>query len=142
MAVIAIAIALAGWYQFSPAAPAPLEPNLTGPAATPSAGATVSARATATPTLSFTPTATPRSKKSTAVPTATPTIGPVVHVVRSGEMLLAIAYEYDTSVEKIMMVNEITDPTTIQIGQQLLIPVTATPPESRRLDRRPPWFFM
>jgi uncharacterized protein YkwD len=42
-------------------------------------------------------------------------------------MLLVIAAEYDTSVEKIMMVNEITDPTTIQIGQELLIPVTATP---------------
>lgn len=50
-------------------------------------------------------------------------------------MLLAIAYEYDTSVEKIMMVNEITDPTTIQIGQQLLIPVTATP--TRKETPRP-----
>lgn len=50
-------------------------------------------------------------------------------------MLLAIAYEYDTSVEKIMMVNEITDPTTIQIGQQLLIPITATP--ARKETPRP-----
>ena len=50
-----------------------------------------------------------------------------MHVVRSGEMLLAIAAQYDTSIEKIMMVNEVTDPTTLQIGQKLLIPVTATP---------------
>ncbi|HXW00258.1 MAG TPA: LysM peptidoglycan-binding domain-containing protein [Anaerolineae bacterium] len=42
-------------------------------------------------------------------------------------MLLSISAQYNTSVEKIMMVNEITDPTTIQIGQELLIPVTATP---------------
>lgn len=48
-------------------------------------------------------------------------------MVRSGEMLLGIAAEYDTSVEKIMMINEITDPTTLDIGQTLLIPVTATP---------------
>lgn len=135
MAAITIGIALVGWYQFSPAAATPLEPTLTVPVATPSVRATFLAKATATPALPSSPTATPRSKKSTAAPTATPTSGPVVHVVRSGEMLLAIAADYDTSVEKIMMVNEITDPTTIQIGQQLLIPVTATP--TRKETPRP-----
>jgi uncharacterized protein YkwD len=42
-------------------------------------------------------------------------------------MLLSIAAQYDTSVEKIMMINQITDPTTLQIGQELFVPVTATP---------------
>lgn len=121
------------WYQFSPAAPAPVEPTLALPTATPLARATLSAKATATSPLRFT--ATPAPKKTTAVPTATPPTGPVVHVVRSGEMLLAIAADYDTSVEKIMMVNEITDPTTIQIGQKLLIPVTVTP--TRKETPRP-----
>ncbi len=136
MAGIVIAIGLvvlAAWYQFSAAAPNLVEPTITLPSATPSARATLAAKATATPTLRTT--VTPRPKAATAVPTATPTPGPVVHVVRSGEMLLSIAYEYDTSVEKIMMVNEITDPTTIQIGQQLLIPVTATP--TRKETPRP-----
>lgn len=130
-----------GWYQFSSVQPALLEPTLTRPVATPVARVTASARATATPTLLFTSTATLRSKKSTVAPTATPTTGPVVHVVRSGEMLLAIAAEYDTSVEKIMMVNEITDPTTIQIGQQLFIPVTATPTRKETPRPTPPLVF-
>ncbi len=58
---------------------------------------------------------------------AIPTQVPVMHVMKSGEMLLTIAAQYDLSVETIMMVNEITDPTTLQIGQELLIPVTPTP---------------
>ncbi|MFN8456778.1 MAG: LysM peptidoglycan-binding domain-containing protein [Anaerolineae bacterium] len=87
-------------------------------------------RPTATPKPMSTPTASATAGKLTskaATFTPTPTVAPVLHVIKSGEMLLAIAAEYDTSVEAIMMVNDITDPTTLQIGQQLLIPVTPTP---------------
>ncbi|MFN8455352.1 MAG: LysM peptidoglycan-binding domain-containing protein [Anaerolineae bacterium] len=86
---------------------------------------TVTPKLTSTPT----PTASATVGKSTAklvTLTPTPTTASVLHVIKSGEMLLSIAAEYDTSVEAIMMVNEITDPTTLQIGQKLLIPVTPT----------------
>jgi uncharacterized protein YkwD len=43
-------------------------------------------------------------------------------------MLLSIAADYDIAVEDILAVNDISDPTALQIGQKLLIPVTATPP--------------
>ncbi len=85
---------------------------------------------TSTPAATATPAASTTPKKPAAGPdpaTPTPTIAPVLHVVKSGEMLLTIAARYHTSVEAVMMVNEITDPAALQIGQKLLIPVTPTP---------------
>lgn len=60
-----------------------------------------------------------------ATPIFTP--APVVHIVEAGDMPLSIAAEYDITVEKLLAVNNINDPTTLQIGQELLIPITATP---------------
>jgi uncharacterized protein YkwD len=51
----------------------------------------------------------------------------VYHVVQPGEVPLSIAAEYGLTVDILMEVNQITDPTRLQIGQQLLIPVTVTP---------------
>lgn len=70
-------------------------------------------------------TSKPPAPSPTVIPTRAPT--PVVHTVREGEMLGGIAFEYHISVEDLMRVNQITDPTTLQIGQQLLIPITPTP---------------
>lgn len=47
---------------------------------------------------------------------------PVYHVVKSGEMPLGIAAKYNVPVEILLTVNEITDPTRLQIGQTLVIP--------------------
>jgi uncharacterized protein YkwD len=69
------------------------------------------------------PTATPTPRP----PTLTPTPIPVYHVVQEGEVPLSIAAEYDISVDTLLEINNITDPTRLQIGQQLLIPVTVTP---------------
>lgn len=71
-------------------------------------------------TVTPSPSPTPTSSTPQPSPTAAPT--PLIHTVQAGEVLLAIAAEYDTTVEAIMLANEITDPRTLQIGQQLLIP--------------------
>ncbi|MBI1877666.1 MAG: LysM peptidoglycan-binding domain-containing protein, partial [Chloroflexi bacterium] len=47
---------------------------------------------------------------------------PVFYIVEEGDTPLAIAQEYDVPVELLLAANEITDPTLLQIGQQLLIP--------------------
>jgi LysM repeat protein len=83
---------------------------------------------TATPTR--TPTATPTSTP-TQTPTSTPTptpIPPLVHQVREGETLIAIADEYDTAVEAILALNPDVDPELIQVGQLLLIPAQQPTP--------------
>ncbi|MEW5958374.1 MAG: LysM peptidoglycan-binding domain-containing protein [Chloroflexota bacterium] len=67
--------------------------------------------------------------RSSGRPTATPrpTAPPVYHEVQAGEAPGIIAAAYGIAVETLMEINHITDPTTLQIGQKLLIPVTATP---------------
>ncbi|PWH14203.1 MAG: hypothetical protein DDG58_12975 [Ardenticatenia bacterium] len=74
------------------------------------------------PTATRTPTLTEASTEAqTPVPTPTPT--PVIHVVQSGDTLLAIAARYGVSVRDLQAANGIEDPTRLQIGQQLIIPV-------------------
>ncbi len=82
----------------------------------------ISGQATGAPGLRPSPTASP------VPPTPTPTPVPVYHVVQAGEVPLEIARQYNISVDTLLNVNQISDPTRLQIGQQLLIPVTATPP--------------
>jgi LysM repeat protein len=50
--------------------------------------------------------------------------GPVFYTIAEGDTPLAIAQEYDVPVELLLAANEITDPTLLQIGQQLVIPPT------------------
>jgi LysM repeat protein len=84
------------------------------PQATPATAIAVAgAGDTATPPLA--PTNTPMQ------PAGTPT--PVVHVVASGDTLLAIAMQYDVSVEDIEAANGIDDPTKLRIGQEIIIPI-------------------
>jgi LysM repeat protein len=80
------------------------------------------------PTTAAQPTAT---ETATTAPTDTPTPIVVTHVIEKGEMLLSIAMDYGTDVDAIMAANNIDDPTLLQIGQELIIPVTptATPAE-------------
>ncbi len=54
----------------------------------------------------------------------------VVHEVKSGETLISIAIDYDTTVEAILDANDLDSPDLIYEGQQLLVPLmppTATP---------------
>jgi len=96
----------------------------------PTPRATTAAPPTATPlntqpatVQSLLPSPTPTPQPSTATPTPIA----VYHVVQAGEVPLIIAGQYDISVDTLMSTNQITDPTRLQIGQQLLIPVTVTP---------------
>jgi uncharacterized protein YkwD len=68
---------------------------------------------TATPTPATPP---------TPIPSPSPTPAPIYYTIQKGDVLLAIAAEYDTTVEAIMIVNDIIDPRTLQIGQELFIP--------------------
>jgi LysM repeat protein len=47
---------------------------------------------------------------------------PVYYTVQEGDMPLLNAAEYDIPVELLLAANDIIDPTTLQIGRQLLIP--------------------
>jgi uncharacterized protein YkwD len=54
----------------------------------------------------------------------------VFYTVEEGDIALAIAASYALSVETLLEVNGISDPTMLQIGQELRIPVTVTPTPS------------
>jgi len=47
---------------------------------------------------------------------------PLTHIVRVGDNLIFIADQYDISVEEIVALNNIKDPSLINIGQRLLVP--------------------
>ena len=100
--------------------------------------ATPTATQTATPTAtSVTPTPTGTPPTATPTPTPTATLEPgqtVIYVVRRGDTLYSIAQRYGTTVQAIAQINNISNPSRIFAGQQLLIPrgtdVTPTPTPS------------
>jgi len=63
-------------------------------------------------------------------PTATPR--PVTYVVQEGDTLGAIAIRFGVSVEALQAANGIDDPTKLQIGQELTIPVGGVAPTRTR----------
>lgn len=68
---------------------------------------------------------------------------PVVHVVQAGETLGIISQRYEVTVDDIMLVNGLSNPNLISIGQQLTIPVggiptpTAAAPEAEEVAALP-----
>jgi LysM repeat protein len=86
--------------------------------ATTTGAALIEAQLTRTPR----PTATPE----TISPTATPE--PTIHIVESGDTLGAIAAQYGVTVEAIVEANDIEDPNTLRVGQELIIPVNGLTP--------------
>ena len=88
--------------------PTPTSPPLTEPVAL----------VTVTPRATFTP------APSTPIPTdsPTPTSTPIIYILKKGDNLWNIAWEYGVSVEALQEVNGVTDPRTLQIGQELIIP--------------------
>ena len=80
----------------------------------------------ASPTVKATVTPAPYTPEPTATPTIEPT--PVVHTIASGETLIVIARQYGVSVQSIQEVNGITDPRTLRVSQEILIP---TDPEAQ-----------
>ncbi len=76
--------------------------------------------ATATLPPRLTATALLLPPATTATPTITPT--PILHVVQAGEALYTIALAYGVNVEALQNANGVTDPQSLQPGQQLIIP--------------------
>lgn len=101
-------------YQANGAAPAQVQVVQADPA-TPTPTATV----TSTAGPSHTPTAT-----LTASPTATPT--PRTHVIQTGENPSYIADLYGVTVDELVAVNNIDDVRTLQVGQELIVPASAS----------------
>ena len=95
------------------------------PSPTPSVTATLQPTDTQspmpTPTVTATPSLTPtHSPTPAATPTPTPTL--IIHVLKEGENPWTVAQLYRVSVEALLAANGITDPSTLQIGQELIIP--------------------
>jgi LysM repeat protein len=80
------------------------------------------------------PTTTPRPTE-TFVPGPTP--GTVLHVVQSGDTLLGISLRYGVPMTVIQKANDIEDPETIKVGQQLVIPIGSTPVATAGLPPTP-----
>jgi LysM repeat protein len=74
--------------------------------------------ATVTPRATFTP--APSTPIPTDSPTPTPT--PILYVLKAGDSLWSVAWEYGVGLEALQEANDITDPRTLQIGQVLVIP--------------------
>ena len=70
--------------------------------------------------VSTTPTLTPTDGPS---PTPTPTADLTVHTVRAGDNLYRISQQYSVPVEFIVASNHLPDPSSIQIGQSIIIPL-------------------
>ena len=109
---------------------------------TPAPTATPTARVAAMTVAATTrPTSTPApyTPAPTATPTVTPT--PVIYRIASGDNLLKIAKKFGVSVAGIQDANGITDPRSLRIGQELIIPVgggrSVAPTRPRRPKPRP-----
>ena len=75
----------------------------------------------APPTATPKPTMTPVPPKTAAVATATPQTGGI-YVVQPGDELKHIAADYNVSIWKLIAANNIPDPDSLKIGQELRIP--------------------
>ncbi|HEY71654.1 MAG: hypothetical protein DRJ03_19950 [Chloroflexi bacterium] len=87
------------------------------PATTLLSGASPASPATILPPVTMSPPFTP---VTTATPTVTPT--PIVHVIQSGDTLLGIALDYGVDVDRLQSFNNIANPQSLQVGQELIIP--------------------
>lgn len=67
---------------------------------------------------------TPGAEGTSAAPAAEPTpSGPVIHTVVAGDTLGDLATQYGVTVEDIAAANDLPDVHTLEVGQQLLIPI-------------------
>lgn len=81
---------------------------------------TTNSKGTPTPAKTSEAKSTPK-----ATPTPKGTATPLVYRIQSGDTLLAIATKFGVDVELLTTKNNITDPTSLQLGQELVIPFTA-----------------
>ena len=119
--------AAASWMAEAPAAMLPTV--ILPPTATP----TPSPLPTSTPTLTPEATDTPSPAPT---PTPSPSPGPTLvhstYKVRSGDTPASIALRFGVTAQELMTANNIINPSALQVGQELIIPIlpTATPTAS------------
>lgn len=86
---------------------------------TPTATPTLSA---ATPEATLRPTATPAPYTPAPTPTPTLTPTPIIYSIGRGDTLLGIAQQFGITVRELQETNGITDPRSLRVGQELIIP--------------------
>lgn len=92
--------------------------------AVPQVAATRTPTVTRAATLSSSVTAEPTVTSTLVTPAVTST--PTMYIVEEGDTLGAIAIRFDVSVEALQSANGIDDPTRLQVGQELVIPVAGS----------------
>lgn len=116
----------------------PLAPGDGASPAYPGAGTPIVPGLQATPTVSAEgegeapPEGAPTSEGVEAEPTAS---GPVIHTVVAGDTLGNIANQYGVSVDDIAAANDLANVHTLDVGQQLLIPIGGFVPDD---EEEPP----
>jgi len=109
---------------------APTATGTISPADVSASPTVVSAETTPTSGMPPTPTTAPAEPTSTSppAPTDTPILpGALTHTVRAGDTLYSIAALYGVTVDEIKALNNITDPSTLSVGQVLIIRRGETP---------------
>ena len=66
--------------------------------------------------------ASPSAVTAPASPSPSPSPDGETYTVESGDTLSAIAQRFDTTVEAIVEINDLEDPDTLAIGDELIIP--------------------
>ena len=105
--------------------PATMAPTTAAPATLASTTTTTTLAptpTTAAPVASTTTTTAPVAS-TTAIPTTTEAadVGPLSVLVEVGDSLSKIAKRYDTTVDDLMVANDITDPNLVLVGQELVV---------------------
>ena len=82
---------------------------------------------------------TPAATRTTPAATPTPIVDatPVVHVIKAGDTLGAIAAQYGVDIDLLAEENGITDPGSLSLDQELIIPFTAEELAAYRAGRDP-----
>lgn len=117
----------ASWLAEAPVAVLPTV--ILPPTPTPTPSPTATATATATPLVTDTPIPSPTPTSSPSPP---PTPPYRTYKVQRGDTPAYIASQFGITAEELMAVNGITNPSALQVGQELIIPhpPTATPTPS------------
>jgi len=94
--------------------------------ATPHATATHPSYATATPTVSVNAASSTgvATARPTSRPASTPALRHAAYVVKKGDTLYSIARRYHTDVKTLQHINNISDPSTLYVGQEIKVPAT------------------
>jgi LysM repeat protein len=92
--------------------------------------------ATSTEVFFLTPSVPPEPQKP---PPPTATIRAEIYQVKAGDTLGTIASQFKVSINDLIILNELSDPDTLSIGQELLIPLEPLPPPAPQpTDTEPP----